>query len=348
VTRRTLLFSLGILTFAAPVAVAVRRRRTKTAMVDAATAFLASLTPDQRARTTFALNDAERLSWHYVPTARKGLTLKEMTPAQQAAALRLLRAGLSERGYSKAETIRQLELVLKAMENGNPGRDPENYHFSVFGTPSETGAWGWRYEGHHCSQNWTVVSGRGIASTPQFFGANPAEVRQGPMKGTRVLAAEEDLARTLVHSLDDTQRTLAVVSPTAPPDMVTGAQRQVAIEEAQGIPYARLTKDQQGMLVALIEEYASAQPAELARERLDRIRRSGLDPIAFSWMGGIDRGQPHYYRIQGPTFLIEYDNTQDNANHIHSVWRDYKDDFGQDLLAQHYATASDGHGHHSV
>src|SRR5262249_26399013 len=196
--------------------------------------------------------------------------------------------------------------------------------------------WGWRYEGHHCSQNWTLVNGRAIASSPQFFGANPAEVREGPMKGTRALAAEEDLARTLLKSLNPTQRAEAVLADKAPSDIITGAQRQAAIQEDKGIAYGKLNKEQQGMLLAIIEEYVNAQPPDLTRGRLEKIRAAGLDGVKFAWMGGMERGQGHYYRVQGSTFLIEYDNTQNNANHIHAVWRDFNGDWGEDLLAEHY------------
>jgi len=328
---------LALFAGAGTVWLSAQRRRPASAMADAAKAFLATLDTEQKAKATFPFNAEERLNWHFIPKERKGLPLKEMSPTQKKAALDLLRAGLSEKGYTKAETIRRLDEVLREMERDTRGvRDSEKYYFTVFGEPSETGTWGWRYEGHHCSQNWTLVNGRAIASSPQFFGANPAEVREGPMKGTRALAAEEDLARTLLKSLDETQRRAAVLAEKAPSDIITGAQRQAAIQEDKGIAYSALKKEQQGMLLAIIEEYANAQPPDLARARLEKIRAAGLDGIKFAWMGGMERGQGHYYRIQGSTFLIEYDNTQNNANHIHAVWRDFKGDFGMDLLAVHY------------
>src|SRR5262249_40567269 len=200
------------------------------------------------------------------------------------AALSLLRAGLSERGYTKAETIRQLEAVLREIEgNSGPTRDPDLYFFTFFGEPAANGAWGWRYEGHHCSQNWTILNGLLIGSSPQFFGANPAEVRNGPMKGTRVLSSEEDLARSLVKSLSAEQRAEAVLSTAAPRDILTSNQRQAAIKENTGITYSKLGKDQQGTLLALIEEYLGAQPRAEARQRLERIRAVGFDQIKFAW-----------------------------------------------------------------
>jgi hypothetical protein len=328
---------LALFAGAGTVWLSAQRRRPAAAMADAAKAFLATLDAAQKAKATFPFNAEERLNWHFIPKERKGLPLKEMNPTQKKAALELLRAGLSEKGYTKAETIRRLDEVLRELERDTRGvRDSEKYYFTVFGEPSDNGTWGWRYEGHHCSQNWTLVNGRAIASSPQFFGANPAEVREGPMKGTRALAAEEDLARTLLKSLNPTQRAEAVLADKAPSDIITGAQRQAAIQEDKGIAYGKLNKEQQGMLLAIIEEYTNAQPPDLARGRLEKIRAAGLDGVKFAWMGGMERGQGHYYRVQGSTFLIEYDNTQNNANHIHAVWRDFKGDFGMDLLAIHY------------
>ncbi len=306
-------------------------------MLDAGGAFLATLDPAQKSRVVFPFNSEERFRWFYTPVSRKGIPLKELNATQQKAALALLRAGLSEKGYSKAETIRKLEDVLRELEHAKgPTRDPDLYFFSFFGEPTAVGAWGWRYEGHHCSQNWTIVNGKSIGSSPQFFGANPAEVREGPMKGTRVLSAEEDLGRSLVKSLSTSQRAEAVLNASAPADILTSNQRKAAIQEDKGVAFSKLSKDQQGTLLALIEEYLAAQPPAQTRQRLDNIRQAGFDQIKFAWMGGLERGEGHYYRVQGSTFLIEYDNTQDNANHIHCVWRDFNGDWGEDLLVEHY------------
>jgi uncharacterized protein DUF3500 len=338
---RSTLRVLGVLACAAAVGVSAGGKRPESAIADAAKAFLAKLEPAQREKAVFPFNADERMNWHFVPKymERKGMALKEMNPTQQRAALDLLRAGLSEKGYDKAGTIRELEAILRAVENSQT-RDRELYYFTVFGEPSDSGTWGWRYEGHHCSLNWTIVKGKSSGNSPQFYGSNPAEVRvdvpNAPKKGSRVLAPEEDLARALVQSLNDSQKAEAVLSPTAPSDISTGAQRTVAIQENKGLTYGKLTKEQQGMLVGIIQEYASAMPKELAEQRLEKIRKAGLDGIKFAWMGGLDKGQPHYYRIQGATFLIEYDNTQNNANHVHCVWRDFKGDWGMDLLAMHY------------
>ena len=307
------------------------------AMAKAADAFLAALEPARRAKASLPFNSENRLDWHFVPRDRQGLPLKEMSADERRAALALLRSGLSARGFTKVDAILHLEEVLFALE-GAAMRDPGLYYFTVFGKPSDKGAWGWRYEGHHASLNWTVLDGRVVGSTPQFLGANPADVRDGPQKGRRALAAEEDLGRALVTSLKAEQRAEAVLSTDAPRDIVTGNSRAAAIQEDRGIAYAKLSPDQQGVLLSLIQEYASAQATAVAQARLARVKAE-LPRVKFAWMGGLEKGQGHYYRIQGPTFLIEYDNTQNQANHIHCVWREFKGDWGQDLLAEHYLAA---------
>jgi uncharacterized protein DUF3500 len=317
------------------------------AMLDAARTFLATLAPAQKSKGMLPFNSEERFHWFYTPVSRKGIPLKELNASQRQAGLALLRAGLSEKGYTKAEMIRKLEEVLRELQGRGSGRDPDLYFFTFFGEPVAEGAWGWRYEGHHCSQNWTIVDGQSIGSSPQFFGANPAAVREGPMKGTRVLSAEEDLGRSLVKSLSAAQRAEAVLSASAPDDILTTNRRKAAIQQNKGVAYSELDKDQQGTLLALIEEYLAAQPPAQARQRLDKIRQAGFDQIKFAWMGGLERGEGHYYRVQGSTFLIEYDNTQDDANHIHCVWRDFNGDWGADLLAEHYRN-SPHHQHASA
>jgi len=307
------------------------------AMAKAASAFLATLDPATRARASLPFNSDERLNWHFVPKDRQGVPIKQMSSDQRRAALTLLRSGLSARGFTKVDTILHLEEVLAAME-GSALRDPELYYFTVFGAPSEQGAWGWRYEGHHASLNWTVVDGKTVATTPQFLGANPADVRDGLQKGTRALAAEEDLGRALVKSLSADQGAQAVLSKDAPRDILTGNSREATIQEDRGISYGKLGPEQQGLLLSLIQEYASAQAPSVAQARLARVKAE-LPTVRFAWMGGLEKGRGHYYRIQGTSFLIEYDNTQNGANHIHCVWREFKGDWGRDLLAEHYRTA---------
>src|SRR5438270_8267217 len=261
-----------------------------------------------------------------------------MTTYQTKLAHALLAAGLSQHGYIKAVSIMSLEDVLKQMEAGKasaPGRDPEGYFFTVFGEPSSSGVWGYRVEGHHVSQNYTVVAGK-VVDSPSFFGTNPAEIKDGPRKGMRVLAAEEDLARDLVTSLDDGQKKVAVVDKTAYKDIFTMASRKAALEgQPSGLPASKMNSKQFTLLMSLLEEYASNIPEQMAQGRMEQVKKVGKN-LNFAWAGVLERGGPHYYRVQSPTFLIEYDNTQNDANHIHSVWRDYKGDFGMDLLAEHY------------
>ena len=311
----------------------------------AASAFLATLAPAERAKVQLAFDSDERFNWFYIPKEREGLPLKQMTPAQQKAALLLIETGLSQKGYSKAQAIRALDLVLAEIEKDPVRRDPEKYYLTLFGEPSATGTWGMRWEGHHISLHWTLVNGIAIATTPQFFGSNPAEVRDGPQKGTRVLGAEEDLGRALVTALTAEQRTVAVLAAEAPNDILTTNTRKAAIQENTGLAYKDMTTAQRGMLLTLIDEYASTQPKAQAAERVAKLRKAGLDGVKFGWMGGIGKGAPHYYRVQGPTFLIEYDCVQNGANHIHAVWRDFDGDFDVDLLEQHYKKSAHHHGH---
>jgi hypothetical protein len=340
---RRFLLILSALTLAGGVSPEAPAPEPAPTMAKAASAFLAVLDSTKRAKASLPFNSEERLNWHFVPRERQGVPIKQMTPEERRGALVLLRSGLSDRGFTKVDTILHLEEVLFAIE-GRAVRDPELYYFTVFGEPTQTGTWGWRYEGHHASLNWTVVNGRLAASTPQFLGANPADVLEGPRKGTRALAAEEDLGRALVKSLSAARRAQAVLSEAAPRDILTSNSREAAIQEDKGIPYGQLTDQEQGLLLSLIQEYASAQPLAVAQSRLARVK-AGLGNIRFAWMGGLEKGQGHYYRIQGPTFLIEFDNTQDHANHIHCVWREFRGDWGKDLLAEHYRTAPHHAGH---
>lgn len=312
----------------------------------AASDFISKLDAGQKEQALLPFDSEERLNWHYVPRERKGLPFKSLSPEQHEAAHALLAVSLSKSGCHKAEAIRHLEPVLAAIEKGSgPVRDHTLYYFTFFGKPSSKGTWGWRYEGHHVSLHWTIVKGKIIASTPQFLGSNPAEVRSGPLTGTRILSSEEDLGRALVKSLTADQRIIGVFSDIAPPDIYSAAQRKAAILEDKGISYTQLNKTQQGLFLALLQEYANVQVQAISKYRLDAIRKAGLEAVKFAWMGGIEKGQPHYYRLQGSTFLVEYDNTQNDANHIHSVWRDFAGDFGEDLLALHYHTADQDHGH---
>jgi hypothetical protein len=310
-------------------------------MAGAARKFLDALPAELRTQAQLPFDSEDRTTWNYVPIERKGVSLKVMDESQRRAAMGLLRTGLSERGYAKAEAIRALEDVLLEMEGDRNGmRDRGKYHITIFGDPRAGGTWGWRYEGHHLSQHWTVVNGNAIASSPQFLGANPAEVRKGKLAGSRPLAAEEDLAFALLRSLDARQQSLAVVDPKAPRDILTTNAREAAMQDDRGLAWRDMSEAQRTQLMALIEEHAGAQAEPLAQQRLARLRAAGIESIRFAWMGASERSEAgHYYRIQGPTFLVEFDNTQNRANHVHQVWRDFKGDFGRDLLAEHYRKA---------
>ena len=311
-------------------------------MARAANTFLAALDRGQRDSAQFDFADEERLNWHFVPRARRGIAFKTMTTPQRELARALLQTGLSQRGYLKANTIIELELVLREMGGSPTQRDPEQYFFSIFGTPGSAN-WGWRFEGHHLSLNFTIGAEGIVATAPAFFGANPAEVRTGSRAGLRALAAEEDLARALITSLDATQRAAATIAETAPSDILTMNRPRVDPLSPTGIPASRLNPAQTAQLRRVIDEYLSRMADDIAARRRASLERSDFAQVTFAWAGSIERGQPHYYRIQGPSFLIEYDNTQNNANHIHSVWRDFAGDFGRDLIREHYESA-DHHG----
>ncbi len=312
-------------------------------MARAARAFLEGLAPDRRARALFALDDDERFDWHFVPRERNGLPLADMTREDRVAAHRLLGTGLSAGGYLKATGVMQLEAILGAIEGRPERRDPERYYLSIFGSPSASAPWGWRFEGHHLSLNFTVSGAEPAAMTPAFLGANPATVPDGPFAGWRLLGAEEDLARTLIEMLPADRRARAVISDRAPRDILTGAERRASLERYEGLPASEMSLGEREALWRLIGEYLHDFSPEIARSRAERIRAAGEDRLHFAWAGSLARGAGHYYRVHGPTLLIEYDNTQNEANHVHAVVRDFENDFGEDLLRRHYEE-SDHHG----
>jgi len=338
--------------------------KTEHLMVDAANRFLDSLRADQKAATLFDFDTKERLKWHYFPERgfrqeyghdRRGITFKQMDHTQRLLAQGLLSTGLSQLGFVKAVTVIALEEVVRILEDDKTGhRDAENFHFSIFGKPSPMGTWSWRVEGHHLSLHFTIKNGKLVSSTPTFFGANPHEVPQGPHKGMRALAKEEDLARTLLKSLDSKQLRQAIFLDVAPYDIVTMASLRAKLEgEPQGLAASKMNKRQVEMLMALVEEYANNMSPEIVAERMKAVREVAPDKVYFAWAGSIERTPPqpvvigkpttgnraekgNYYRVQGPAFLIEYDNTQNQSNHSHSVWRDFQADFGLDVLALHH------------
>ena len=330
----------------APAATQVRpsaeaQSRTANEMASAANALWASLTPEEQAKAHFDFADANRFDWHFIPRERKGLTYKQMTSEQRPLAMALLSTGLSTRAYVQALTITSLDQILKEIEAGppkTPYRDPENYAFTIFGTPGEGATWGWRVEGHHLSLNFTIIDGKIVVAGPVFMGTNPAEVRQGPRKGLRVLAQEEDLGFALIHSLTGDQKAKAIIEEKAPKEIITGNSRKANPGPPVGISFSELNDSQKKALVDLVEFYARRLRPEMAGDDLAKIDKGGWEQVHFAWAGATAPGEGHYYRLHGPTFVVEFDNTQNNANHIHTVWRDAANDFGEDLLKEHYAT----------
>lgn len=305
-------------------------------MVAAANSFLGSLKPEQKTKATYPLTDAERENWNFVPIARQGLPIKEMTSAQHDLAIALLRTGLGQHGYVRATAIMSLELVLRELEKNPVRRDPALYFVTIFGEPSASKSWGWRFEGHHLSFNFTIVNGTHVFFAPSFIGSNPAEVRAGPRQGERVLAEEEDLGLALINSLDAAQRKTAVFADVALKEIVTTNKKRVEPLSPAGIAAAAMNPTQRAKLEALVKLYLDRWRPELADETLAKIKAADFQKVTFAWAGGLDRSKQTYYRIQGPTFLIEFDNSQGNGNHIHTTFRDFKGDFGHDLLREHY------------
>lgn len=314
-------------------------------MVAAAEAFLATLDDEARARGVFAFDDEERFNFHFIPRARNGLPLEDMTQEQRSTAHLLMQSVLSSQGYLKATGVMQLEGILGALENRPGRRNPEDYYFSIFGTPASDAAWGWRFEGHHISLNFTSVTGDVVVTTPAFMGSNPHVVVGGPHAGRRLLGAEEDLARALLSMLNGEQREKAVIADSAPRDIITGADRQASLERFEGLPAREMNDVQREALMQLVGEYVHNMRPEIARAQMEEIHAAGVDNLYFAWAGSLQRGEGHYYRVHGPSILLEYDNVQGGANHVHSVWRDSSDDFGGDLLRKHYEQ-SDHHQDH--
>jgi hypothetical protein len=320
---------------------AYKRAEQASVMADAANAFLATLWSDQKAKATYTFEDDQRFDWHFIPKLRKGLSFGEMQPYQAKLATALMAAGLSQQGLIKAETIMSLDQVLLILEAGAGAnrRDPDNYYITVFGTPTAKGTWGYRVEGHHLAQNFTIVDGK-VSDSPSFFGSNPAEVRIGPRKGLRVLAQEDDSGYDMLEALDNSQKETAIVDKTALKDIITMASRKAALGGApNGLVASKMNAAQFDKLMNIVELYAGNVAPQLAEQRMVLAHKQPKDATFFAWTGETQRGGAHYYRIQTPAFLIEMDCTQDKANHIHSVWRDYENDFGMDLLKSHYAAS---------
>lgn len=305
---------------------------------DTAIRFIQSLDTKQRALALFSITDTTKNTWHFIPGAsfpRAGIRLSDLNAKQKELFSMLLQDNLSASGYDKAMRIIALENVLVEMGGDPKYRDPELYFIAFYGNPEKDSAWAWSFEGHHLSLNFTNVANK-IGIAPRFMGANPGTVPVGKLKGERVLDKEEDLAIALINSLTDAQRKQAIFQEKAFPDNVTSNASEVKPLKEVGIPIKELNNTQQGVLQTLIDEYLSSMPTDLATERMNKIKQEDYAEIRFGWAGATTLDHPHYYRIQGKSFLIEFDNTQNNANHIHTVWRDFEGDFGRDLLREHY------------
>ena len=305
--------------------------------------FLNSLDPELRLKAIFDLKDGERYNFNYVPVFRKGPTFRDFDATQKEAALQLLRASVSKEGYLKAYEIMQLEAALAVLENnsrtmadGSPMRDVLNYHFCIFGKPDTGQFWGWRFEGHHLSLNFVASAGKIVASTPSFMGSNPGKVPSGPEKGKEVLKQETELGFQLVNALSDNQLAIARFSDTAPNDIFTRNQKEADKLEPRGIFYPDLSEEQKAVYTNLLQLYLDNYEAQFSKSLKTKIEEAGMEKLSFAWAGSLEPGAGHYYRLQGPTLLIEYDNTQNNANHVHTVVRDLTNDFGEDVLKRHY------------
>jgi hypothetical protein len=334
--RRLVLIVLGLIA----ASVRLLAHEVPAEMFAAANTFLGALNAEQKKLATYPLTDAERENWNFVPIERHGLNFKKMTNEQYALGIALLRSGAGQAGVARVQAIMQLELVLKEIEKDTPAgrRDPANYFITIFGEPTADKSWGWRFEGHHTAFNFTGVGGKHVFFTPSFLGSNPAEVRAGPRKGERVLGDEEDVGHALIQSLDAAQKKTAIFAEKAPTEIITTNKKRVSPLSPTGISAARLTPAQLERFYALIKVFTARWRPELAAETFAQFTAPGLDKLTFAWAGPTERGQgATYYRIQSPDFLIEFDNTQNNWNHIHTTVRAFKGDFGADLLAEHYA-----------
>ncbi len=300
--------------------------------------FLNSLDDKQKKITQLSFEDPSRNYWHFFPGTmvdRAGIRLKELNTSQKDLAFKLLKSFLSKVGYDKTLKIIDLERVLAELEGNKEFRDAEKYHIAIYGNPEKDSLWAWSFEGHHVSLNFSILNDK-VSIAPRFMGANPATIKSGSRKGERTLANEEDLGIGLINDLSKKQQEIAIFQNTSLNDIVTFNISKVEPLAPVGIKMEQLNMKQQKLLMELIHVYLSTMPIELANKRMDNLRSEELDAIRFGWAGSTVISNPHYYRIQGKTFLIEFDNIQNGANHIHSVWRDFEGDFGKDLIKEHY------------
>lgn len=305
-------------------------------MARAATGWLAGLSSEQQRQVLWPFASEERGDWYYAPRRRNGLPLDEMDPVQRAAAYALLETALSPGGNAKARGIMALESVLLEIEKGRgPRRDPLNYAFTLFGRPG-TFPWGWRVEGHHLVVNVTIAGPEAVRITPTFWGTNPARIPHGPQAGHRVMGREYHLGLELARSLSEEQRRIAVIGDRSLGNIVAERGRAQALQVPTGLAFAALSEGQRDLLVAIAMEHIGNAADEVGLPYMARVRRDGLDHLRLAWAGGMAEGQAFYYRLHHPRLLIELDCTQNDANHIHSLWRDPTADWGRDVLGEHY------------
>jgi hypothetical protein len=311
--------------------------RARDPMANAALAFLESIGPGRHDDVIYPFDGDERADWHFVPRSRIGIALKDLNQEQRDLVFALLHTALSDQGMRKVQGVIQLEAILGEITGNTWFRDPENYSLAIFGDASGNQPWAWRFEGHHLSLSFTVDPGYGFSVTPAFFGTNPAEVGDGHQHaGLRVLKREHDLAFQIVGGLSDTQRQTAVLQPRSFGDILTGPGREDSLRRPQGLPLADMDNAQRGQVFDLVEAYVRNMRTAVAEQEMRDLRAAGLEKLHFAWAGSTAPDAPHYYRLHGPTVIIEYDNTQGGANHVHSVWHDPRDGFGRDLLRRHH------------
>jgi len=348
-------------------------------MKDAALAVLQSLTDDERAEAHLPFDDPRRQVWMYWPRemtgdSYPGVSLHRLNLEQRGLIMQLVATGVDYPTLAQIGAVMALDIPLDAVEQYTRTalRDPMRYWVTVFGDPADSGTWAWQFEGHHVSINHVIIDGHVVASTPLFLGASPAMVKKGQHVVTRPCGPEEDAGRALWQSLAGERLERATLAAPAPIDIVVHRLPEVpevarpgdnvhplgafqhlmlSLEESAkealtlqrntpvGLPRSDMGAGQRALLDDLIELYVGRLPEELTRSELTRLEAAGLDGIHFAWAGPGEAGAPHYYRLHGPTFLVEYDCVQDGANHVHAVWRDPERDFGRDPLRRHRALA---------
>jgi hypothetical protein len=319
---------------------ALSRAQPRDAMTRPALDVLASLSAAQRHQAVYPFEAEARRDWHYVPRQRPGVALGELQPAQHELVWALLHAGLSQQGVQKTRAVIATEAILGEL-SGSPGyRDPANYALVFFGDPASGQPWSWRFEGHHLSLTFTIVPGQGVAATPAFLGANPATVPAPHARaGFAALGTEEADGFRLLHSFSEAQKATALIQTQSFGNILSGPGRETSLQQRIGLALGAMTDAQRQQAMALVEAYVRNVRPDVAQTELGKLMAAGIDTLHFAWAGSQTPQRPHYYRLHGPTLLIEYDNTQNGANHVHSVWHNPINSFGQDLLQAHYQEA---------